>query len=162
MNKYCIKVPGILFALLFIVAPLFGQNREPDREKISRLHQKDLSASISGDVDSLISLWDENGLMLPPKDEPVSGIDAITKYLCDAHSKRGNIDLLEYKHDFRELNIVNNMAFEWGYYKNKVRVIKNGNIITVNGKLFRVLRKNEDGEWKVYRAMWTTDSIDKE
>ena len=146
-----------LLLVLFLAANasiLSGQTQNADRKK-------NLNASLSGNVDSLISLWDNNGLMLPSKEEPVSGIKAITKYLQNAHSKRVNIDLLEYKHDFKELNIVDTLAYEWGFYKNKIRVKRNGSIITVKGKLFRVLRKNKNGDWKVFRAMWTTDSIDK-
>ena len=165
MNGKSLHYRGIFITLL-IIANCFsyinGQGKNTDKEKILRLHEKDLRASISGYVDSLIFLWDKNGIMLPSKEEPVSGIVAISKYLREAHNKRSNIDLLEYKHDFRELNIVDNMAFEWGFYKNKVRIKKSGNIISVKGKLFRVLKKNETGNWKVYRAIWTTDEINKE
>lgn len=165
MHKNTLRAIKILSVLLFITGYLtsaYAQNLNIDKEKIEQLHQKDLGASKEGNVDSLISLWDKNGLMLPPKEEQISGITAISKYLRKAHSNRVNIDLLEYKHDWRELNIVDNLAFEWGFYKNKVRVKRNGNIFTVRGKLFRVLRKNNSSEWKVYRAIWTNDEIDKE
>ena len=70
-----------------------------------------------------------------------------------------NIDLLQYDQDFKELKILDSTAYEWGFYKNKVRVKRNKKIVSVKGKLFRVLRKNKDGDWKVYRAIWTTDEI---
>ncbi len=162
MNKNRFKYFVVFITLFFIttyVPNLQGQDKNSDKEKILRLHQKDLRASREGYVDSLISLWDKDGLLLPSKEPPVSGIEAITKYLSDAHSRRVNIDLLQYDQDFRELNILDSLAFEWGFYKNKVRVKRNKKIVSVKGKLFRVLRKNKDGDWKVYRAIWTTDEI---
>ena len=65
--------------------------------------------------------------------------------------------LIDYNHDFKEIKIIGEYAYEWGIYSGTYASKKNGNKISGSGKLMRILKQQKDGSWKVSRSIWTVD-----
>ncbi len=127
------------------------------RDAIEKLHRRDAEASRTGDFDTLLSLWTDDAVMLPPEGPPVVGIDAIRKLMLRGRDQRAAIIVTEYVQDFQELLILGDTAFEWGTYHGASRPSAGGAEEASSGKLMRLLRRQPDGAWKVARSIWTVD-----
>jgi uncharacterized protein (TIGR02246 family) len=127
-----------------------------DREKIEELHQTDMKASMANDVDTLLGLWTEDGVMIRPEGEPVIGKKAITRAMESYREQLKNITVTQYLIDFKEVKIIGDHAYEWGEFHHKYFTKDNpGQELEQKGRLMRILRRLPDGKWKVARAIWT-------
>lgn len=150
-------------ALIFIfvgVSSFLGDAAEEkaktDREKIEALHQTDMKASMANDVDTLLGLWTDDGVMIRPEGEVVKGIQAITQQMESYREQLKNITFTQYLIGFKEVKVIGDHAYEWGDYHHKFFTKDNpGKKLEQKGRLMRILRRLPDGKWKVARAIWT-------
>jgi ketosteroid isomerase-like protein len=126
-------------------------------QKINELHRKDKEASIKGDFATLITLLTDDCVLLPPDSAPIAGKDAIQKYFDEQKELLSDIEITEYTHDFQEIKICGNWAYEWGYFSNKAKSAAEEDPIKSSGILFRILELQDDGTWKVARSIWNMD-----
>ena len=66
-------------------------------------------------------------------------------------------EITKYDHRWEEIKVIGDWAFEWGYFDAAAKMIGSGKIIEQRGKLLRVLKKQEDGSWKVARVIAHND-----
>jgi ketosteroid isomerase-like protein len=125
---------------------------------IKTLHKTDREASLKGDFTTLITLLTDDCVLIPPDKPPISGKDAIQKYFDEQKKLLSEIEITEYTHDFQEIKIRGNWAYEWGYFSNTAKSKVSGELIRSSGKLFRIIEHQEDGSWKVARSIWNIDS----
>ncbi len=130
--------------------------------EIGKLHKMDREASLKGDFSTLITLLTDDCVLLPPDSAPIAGKDAIQKYFDEQKELLRGIEITEYKHDFQEIKILGDWAYEWGYFSNTARPTGGGELIKGKGKLFRILELQENGSWKVYRSIWNIDTDPEE
>jgi ketosteroid isomerase-like protein len=93
-------------------------------------HQLDVDATLSDKADEPAKLWDDDAVRLG-QDRPA---------------------------DIRDLRIVGEWAFEWGYFDASSKTAANAKPETVHGKQLRILRRQADGSWKFARVMTLIDS----
>jgi uncharacterized protein (TIGR02246 family) len=137
------------------------EKAKTDREKIEELHQTDTKASMANDVDTLLSLWTDDGVMIRPGGEPVIGKKALTQAMGSYREQLKNITITQYVIDFKEVTIIGDHAYEWGEFHHKYFTKDNpGKEFEQKGRLMRILRRQPDGQWKVARAIWTVDVVD--
>ena len=129
-----------------------------DLEKIDELHKTDMKASLEQDFETLMSLWTEDGVLILPNHEPVKGIEALRKMMANQREESKNYSITEYVHDFNEVRIVGDWAFEWGTYRGTMVPKESGEPVTETGKLMRILKKQPGGVWKVARAIGIADT----
>jgi len=125
-----------------------------DLEAIKTLHFRDVTAAKKRDIKTLISLWTDDGVLLQPGQEAIIGKEAIWKYMQEQTKIEQTFKIIDYIHDFEEIRILDNWAYEWGTFKGSYRPIAGGNVIHHRARLFRVLQKQTDGAWKCARAIW--------
>ena len=138
-----------------------NKNQNSDQDKlvaIKKLHKADREASIKGDFDTLLALLTDDCVLLPPDRAPIAGKDAIQEYFNEQKEFLSGIEITEYTHDFTEIKIFGNWAYEWGFFSNTARPIDGGELIKGSGKLFRILELQENGSWKVARSIWNIDT----
>lgn len=129
-----------------------------DRAAIEALHSKDLAAGKAGDVNTLATLWTDDGVVLPPARDPIIGIAAIQKWVESNPPNFTKFTLTELVMDFKDVQIVGDTAYEWGFTRLSF-VPKGGSGQHLSSKLMRVLRRQPDGSWKVARSMWNDDPV---
>lgn len=125
-----------------------------DLAAIKFLHEKDMCASKKRDIEILITLWTEDGVLLNPGQEPIIGRDAIWDYMKKEADKDQMFEIMEYIHNFEEIRILGKWAYEWGNFRGVYRVASGGELMEQRARLFRILKKEEDGSWKCARAIW--------
>jgi ketosteroid isomerase-like protein len=116
-----------------------------------------MRAVMAGDTTTLMSLWTDDIVSLPPVGPIRSGREANAAALREGMQQMKGTEPVEYRLDFREVQVVGSNAFEWGTYKAVARERANAAPMTTTGKVMRVLRRESDGEWKVARTIFTVD-----
>jgi uncharacterized protein (TIGR02246 family) len=155
---------NILF-LLLMLAVIFctcvedkNKNSEDlDLQAIQELHEKDKAASLQGDIGTLLSLFTEDGIVIPAEGEIIRGKEGLKKMLEKNFKDLKEYTLIDYNHDFKEIKIIGEYAYEWGIYSGTYTPKKNGNNISGSGKLMRILKRQKNGSWKISRSIWTVD-----
>ncbi|MHC4537414.1 MAG: YybH family protein [Planctomycetota bacterium] len=126
-------------------------------KSIKELHNKDKLASMNGDLETLLSLFSDDGIVIPAEGDIIAGKEALRKMLKQNFELMQDYIVTEYNHYFQEIKILGEYAYEWGTYSGKYKSKNDSTEITGSGKLMRILRLQADGSWKVYRAIWTVD-----
>ena len=126
-----------------------------DLAKIEELDKRDIAASKAQDYSKLLELWDKDAIAIPPDQDPIVGISQIANWL--SQSADAHYEITRYEHNFEERTIIGDWAFEWGSYISAAAPKDGGRRVESAGKLLRILKRQQDGEWKVARAIWNVD-----
>lgn len=137
-----------------------SRDRAEDLQAIEQMHEADRRAAMASDIDALIDLWTDDGILLPPGSEPIVGKEAIARFLREGwDSNEPPPEAVEYTHDFSDIVIAGDWAFESGTFKSVWRVPGSETLSTQSGNLLRVLRRQPDGTWRAARAMWNLRDV---
>lgn len=125
-----------------------------DIEKIEELRKKEVEATLKGDYDALKKLFDVDAIIIPPGGPIQNGKpDIIKEYDNMKHAYR-DVEVSEYEPKFEELEIIGDFAFEWGNLSGKSKMKTDNTIYASRYHLMRILRKQKDGSWRIYRSIW--------
>jgi uncharacterized protein (TIGR02246 family) len=131
-----------------------------DLEAINELHRRDMQASKTWDVETLASLWTDDIVSIPQDGQPLIGKEANRNSLLKLKDESRDIDIVEYNLAFNEVKVIGEWAFEWGTFSATIKSKDEGEVSRSSGKLFRVLKRDADGSWKVARSMSNNDFAD--
>ena len=131
---------------------------QSELNKIKELHEKDMAASKTKDLAVLVSLCTDDCIMIPPDEDPIIGKEAIKLWIQRNLEQERDYQITEYVHDFKEVNLLGDWAFEWGTFSGTAQPKTGGTPIRSTGKLFRILKQQSDGSWKIARSIWNNDS----
>jgi uncharacterized protein (TIGR02246 family) len=126
---------------------------ENDLRAIEAMNQRDVQFALAGDQAMMMSQWTDDFVLLPPAGPILRGRSVI------AEAFRGveNPEILEYVLDIQEVKVLGDHAFQWGRYHYVVGRREGGETVRTSGKLMRILQRQPDGSWKMYRGMSTVD-----
>jgi len=124
-----------------------------DIAAIEELRRKDVAASKAGNFAVLKSLMDEQCIVIPPGSEPESGPTYLDRLAESSKDPEPQDEILELVQDWEELLLFGDVAFERGVVRYAVKDV-DGKIVRESQHLMRILRRQKNGSWRVYRAMW--------
>jgi ketosteroid isomerase-like protein len=84
----------------------------------------------------------------------VAGKEALRAFFQEQAVELEKVEILGYSHEFKEVIVKDDWAFEWGIFHGSSRSIGGGPPVHDSSRIFRVLRRQEDCSWKVARAVW--------
>jgi ketosteroid isomerase-like protein len=87
----------------------------------------------------------------------VRGRNANVQIIEKGRSQIHAFEPVEYEEKFEEIKVVGGYAFEWGTYRGSSRSHAGGESVSYGGKLMRILERQSDGSWKMYRTITTSD-----
>ena len=121
---------------------------------IERLHRRDMRASAAGDFRALRALVDDEAVMFPPAGAPQRGAKEFDVAFERMAAAPKTHEVVSYRLDFEEVKVFGNYAVEWGAIRGATREITTGRIVESEYHVMRVLRRQKNGSWKVYRSIW--------
>ena len=125
-----------------------------DLAAIDALHRRDMAAARAGDFATLRSLIDDEAVMMPPGGKALHGKAALdASFAAMAKAPKAH-EVLEYVLDFDEVVVAGDLAFERGTIRGAMKEIATGEVTRSQYHVMRVLRRQADGAWKVYRSIW--------
>jgi uncharacterized protein (TIGR02246 family) len=130
------------------------KSHDADMAAIKTLHETDMAAAKIHDINTLITLMTDDCILLPPGQEPIRGRDAILKFMQEQLSENQKYEIIEYDQNFEEVKIIGDWAYEWATFHGTYHLKSGGPNLYERSKLFRILRRQPDGSWKVARSIW--------
>jgi len=145
-----IAIVGSLAASAAIAAFAYQNNSaEHARAGIEQLHRLDVEATLSDKADELAKLWDSEAVRIQPGRAAEVGKPEIYANDKPWESKADRPKTLCYKSEIKDVQIVGDWAFEWGYFSYK----DSSNPKPMRGKVLRVMKRQPDGSWKFARVI---------
>jgi len=126
---------------------------ENDLRAIEAINQQDVQFALAGDRDRMMSQWTDDFVLLPPAGPILRGRKVIAEAF-GGHSP----EILEYVLDIQEVKVLGDHAYQWGTYSYSLRPREGAETIRTSGKLMRILQRQADGSWKMYRGISTIDA----
>lgn len=80
---------------------------------IEKLHQDDVAATLTGDLEALTALWDDEGVLLQPGHSPIVGKTALREFLKQTLAQSASTKVLKYAPDIRDVQVECDTAYEW-------------------------------------------------
>lgn len=123
-------------------------------EAIRSLHRADSAATLTGDPDSLATLWAPQAVRLEPGGEVDVGRAAI--HASDTRSRREHpgSGMTRYVPRIVAIELHGDWAVEWGYFDAAYVPGRGAPSLSFRGKVLRVLQRQPDGAWKFTHVMW--------
>jgi uncharacterized protein (TIGR02246 family) len=125
-----------------------------ERNAIKELERKDITASKKNDVDALVALWTDDGVLLQPGAAPVVGKEAIRNLLLQEQQQAAQVQTLAYDEKWNEVRVAGGYAFEWGQISATLK-LPNTQEVQQSVNAIRVLARQPDGSWRVARVAIT-------
>ena len=127
------------------------EGSEADVEAIQVIWNIYSTARVVGDADVWLSLWDEEGIQMPP------GATARSKDVLDEIIPKGfaaaSVSSMNIYPE--EINVVGSWAYTRGTYDSEREV--EGKAVRVDGKFLTILKRQPDGTWKIYRDCFNSN-----
>lgn len=121
---------------------------------IENLHRRDMRASASGDFAALRRLVDDDAIMFPPGQAVQRGAKEFDSSFARMDTASKTHEVLEYRLEFEEVKVFGNYAVEWGAIRGATREVSTGRVSRSEYHVMRVLRRQLNGSWKVWRSIW--------
>ena len=107
------------------------------------------------DVDAVLSLYDDDAIVLPPGAAPIRGKDAIRAFYASWYA--GLSKLLHEQFTSTSLVVKDDLAVETADYAGESENTAHA-VRQFNGKNLVVWKRQKDGSWKLFRDMWSASS----
>ena len=134
-----------------------GQQRSreaADQAAIQKLQERDIAASMAFDVEALLALWTDDGVLLAPGHAPITGKDNLRAFYEKQWGAVGNAEILAYDTQWQEVRILGDYAYQWGQIQSRTRTGQGKEEQSSVVNAMRILKRSEDGSWKVARAIF--------
>jgi len=157
--------PAAILMAVLLYPPQLGSQKRPgqkppqasaqaqDREGIAAMPKSMIAASMGFDVSALLDLWTDDAVLLPPRHAPIVGKAALQRYFQDKKDQFANYDMLAYDEEWSEVMVVGEYAYQWGTVSYRMKP-PTGSEFGGAVHTMRILKREEDGGWRVARAMW--------
>lgn len=106
---------------------------------------------MAGDADAYLALWDENGIQMPPG-VPARGMDALKVGVPKGFAA---VPVSQMEITPIDIEIAGDWAFARGEYT--ATQVVGGNDVEVDGKFMTILKRQDDGSWKIYRDIFNSN-----
>jgi len=130
---------------------------ENDLRAIEALNQRHIAAVLANDMEAVMAGWSDDFTILPPVGPIVRGRRTNEAIVRNGIEQLRAFEPVEYGEHFEEIEVAGNYAFEWGTYRGTSRSRAGGDLLSYGGKILRILRRDPDGSWKMYRTMTSPD-----
>lgn len=140
---------------------VFAKNNN-DTAGVEKLHQLDQRVTLLNDPKALQEEWADDAVRIEP-DEPVD-VGKAAIYAADVRfmKEAPGSAIVSYKPDIRDVQVLADWAFEWGYFGAGFREAPGKPVTQTQGKLLRVLHRESNGDWKFARVMVTFNTPDND
>jgi uncharacterized protein (TIGR02246 family) len=126
---------------------------EADLHAIELINQRDVQFALANDAAAMMSQWTDDFVLLPTVGPIMRGRHAIAEAFRGVDSPK----IVDSVLDIQEVKVLGDHAYQWGTYHYTVRPLEGGATIRTSGKLMRILQRQPDGSWKMYRGISTVD-----
>ena len=111
------------------------------------------TASLSGDIDPLVSLFTDDAIFMPPNDTTVYGKDEIRSWWEEYFDFFRVTSSVQTE---REVTVAGDQAFDRAAFSATIVPKQHGARITDDIRSLIVWRREPDGSWKISHQIWNS------
>jgi uncharacterized protein (TIGR02246 family) len=143
----------ITIALLFLVVlPAFAKDDVAKiKAAIAGGYKQWIAAANRKDAAGLAALYDQDAVLLPPREKPQVGKAAIAEWYKHYVADPRFVPFTE-TFDSNSFHVVGDIAIDTSDFDGDAT--RNGKTIHFHGKNLVLWKKQKDGSWKIFRDMW--------
>ena len=157
------RVTWALFAVGLLCAPLVHGGHPEDPSPVADVDSAAVRAMLdqwgqdmaTRGAEGFVAHFTDDGVLLPPKEPPVSGKKAVLAWLSlyfELHASRPESAEID------EIEASGDLAFVRYHTRGSYLVRATGEAVPYDQKCLDVLRRQPDGSWRVARHMWSSNS----
>jgi len=144
----------LLASMLVGCASPEQQTTESDISAINNIW-KEYEASINaGNAVQWASLWTDDGIQMPQGTVPIRGRQSIEKAVADSLNRFSN----EQDITILETEIGGDWAFSRGTWISTLTPKETGQSYLIDGKFMTIFRRQRNGDWKIYRDIFNSNT----
>lgn len=129
-------------------------DRDAEAQELMNLSREWSEVASTGNIDSMMTYWADDAVMMAPGQPPLRGKEAIRSFV----EASGQLPGFEVNWEPLSAHISNDGSMAYLIEKNQMAYNDSlGNRVVENNKVVTVWRKNEDGVWKNVIDMWNSD-----
>ncbi len=126
-------------------------NTDADREAILEQSRRLSAAYMAGDIQTLVSLYTEDGVAVPGNRDFVRGHEALSRLWTLPEGRT----ILRHEATPTTLEVDGNHAYDWGYFEGQAA--QNGEpMAPFRGAYVIVWERSADGQWRIAADMWNS------
>jgi ketosteroid isomerase-like protein len=137
---------------------LIGLKTE-DRQEIATIPERFVKRALKGDWDGVAELYHPAAIQMPPDQPAVEGREAIRHALARTLGAEGGASLEEFSVSILEAEGIGDLIFVRAAYHLKMSVPLGNEEVSIeqHGPYINILRKDEEGHWRIYRQIYGRD-----
>jgi ketosteroid isomerase-like protein len=145
------KLLSLILMFLVVLSARAQDNEVTIKAAVEDRYKEWIAAANKKDAEALTNLYDENAVLMPPREEAVLGKAAIgewyKKFVADPH-------FVPFTETFESnsFHVVGDIAIDTADFDGDVT--RSGKQIHFHGKTLLVWKKQKDGSWKIFRYMF--------
>jgi ketosteroid isomerase-like protein len=129
-------------------------DRDVEAQKLMNLSREWSTVASTGNIDSLMTYWTDEAVMMAPGQPPLRGKDAIRSFV----EASGEIPGFEVSWEPISAHISEDGSMAYLIERNQMTYNDSlGNRVVEHNKVVTVWRKNENGSWENVIDMWNSD-----
>jgi ketosteroid isomerase-like protein len=139
---------GVILAAILVItgcATMGESDQDAFHAVVEQTWEKYSAAINAGDADAWITLWDENGVQMPPDTPWRTGKQAI-----DAAHRQGSA-LQDFTIYLDETVAAGGYGYARGTYSFVIPASADSPRLKFEGKYLTIYKRQADGSWKIYR-----------
>jgi len=128
-------------------------DRDESHDPVASSHLKYIAAVISGDVETVVSLFHQDAIFMPPNDRSVYGELEMREWHQDyfQHFTIVSLQVAE-----REIKVLGDWAIERWAYNVAIEALPGGESIRDEGRFLKNWTREPDGIWRIAYAMFNS------
>ena len=124
-----------------------------NNDPIAERHQLFFEASKRGDVETLVSLFCEEGVLMAPNETTLYGRSEVREWFEEYFQ---NFQITALGVTERDVTVLDGWAIERWAYTIAITPVSGGERIRDDSRWFKVWRRDPDGVWRVFQAMFNS------
>ncbi|MEJ2291923.1 MAG: nuclear transport factor 2 family protein [Deinococcales bacterium] len=143
----CLLATLGLMAVVGATAQSAGGDVQADQAAIRQVWVDYAHYAETGNLEGWMALWMPGGIKMSAGKPPIVGLDAIRSATGVGKSSATVVLSI----DPQEITVIGDWAYTWGLYTKDVTPEGGGATSHVDGKFMTILRRQDDGSWRIYR-----------
>ena len=143
-----------LALLVFVALPTLAKDNQPRmkaKAAVDDVYKQWIDAANRKDAEALTNLYDDNAVLMPPREEPVLGKAAIAEWYKKFVADPDFVPFTETLTS-NSFHLVGDIAIDTSIFEGDAT--RNGRHLHFRGKNLLLWKKQKDGSWKIFRYMW--------
>lgn len=151
MRYRLLSLAALFVASATACQPAAGPLTAEEVAAIGDLREQWAEGARAGDAASVVALYTEDAIEMPPDAPAIEGRSAIHARLEESFEGLADITLTAAETTGRD-----GLAYDRGTYS--VTVDVEGQMVTETGEFITILTKQADGSWRLHRLIWNRDA----